>query len=188
MTPKPNLTLRIEREFDNVYAVNIKETGEDLHLFHLTEQHLKLLPHLSILAVGQSGYDWLAPAIGHRRPYGNSNVIGDIAEHLGIEGKKIDEDEYEFTPDQIQTMIQIHNGISPALTICLQTFSFQPGLYLRPHGFFGRWIYVSGLEDEKLVEFLQNLYIFATTRDLKPGQIQTYFITHPMTIGVGESD
>lgn len=49
--------------------------------FTVTDDHLKLLRRAS---VGWSDCEFGAPEIDPKRPYGNSNVLGDIAEILGL--------------------------------------------------------------------------------------------------------
>jgi hypothetical protein len=50
--------------------------------FTVTEDHLKLLRRAYI---GWDDCEFGAPGIDPKRPYGNSDVIGDIAEILGEE-------------------------------------------------------------------------------------------------------
>ena len=90
--------------------------------FMLTEEHIKLLKRAYV--------DWWdcefgAPIINPKRPYGNSDVIGDIGEILGI---KPDNGE-DFTDEQEEGMNQIHKETQTALQIILSTGSFTPGLY-----------------------------------------------------------
>lgn len=92
--------------------------------FILTEEHLKLLRAAN---VGWCCDEFGAPCIDPKRPYGNSDVIGDIA-------KILDEPD---TCDEIgqwsraveNRLYNIHRETETALQIGLATGSFEPGTY-----------------------------------------------------------
>jgi len=91
--------------------------------FELTEEHLTLL--------GRAYVRWDdcetgAPAIDCKRPYGNSDVPGDVAEILEWD---VDEDE-GLTDEQAERALAIHAETETALQIVLATRSFAPGIYV----------------------------------------------------------
>lgn len=97
--------------------------------FEVTEEHMKLLDHFYI------GYDsWTefgAPEVDPKRPYGNSDVYGDIAEILGLE---IGEDQWgdrEFTDAQIDYMDKRHKEMETVLQILVRNArdGIWPGVY-----------------------------------------------------------
>lgn len=102
----------------------------NIEKFTLTEQHIKLLRRACVTwNHGESG----APTISCKRPYGNSDVVCDIAEILGIQLG----DEY---PDEIlyDQLWNIHLETKTALQIILSTGSFEAGEYERVK-YFGNW-------------------------------------------------
>lgn len=92
--------------------------------FTLTEQHIKLLRKADIY---WNMDEFGAPGINPKRPYGNSDVIGDIAEILGV---TIDPD---FGPDGAteKRLTTLHRETGTALQIVLDTGTFEPGRYER---------------------------------------------------------
>jgi len=90
--------------------------------FTLTEAHLKLLVRMY---VGWYDCESGAPLVDPKRPYGNSDVAGDVAEILGVE---------DFDPEddvQYDHMHKLHTETDVALQIVLSTRSFEPGRYKR---------------------------------------------------------
>lgn len=94
----------------------------DKDYFEVTEHHIKLLRRANV-SWGSDEYG--APAIDGKRPYGNSDVFGDIAEILGIKPG----DGKEFTPKQESEMDFIHRGTETALQIFLATGEMKAGHY-----------------------------------------------------------
>lgn len=90
--------------------------------FTLTEAHLKLL---SKMFVGWQDCETGAPEIDPKRPYGNSDVAGDVAEIVGVVDYDSEDD------DQYQAMHDLHSETGIALQIVLSTRSFEPGRYKR---------------------------------------------------------
>lgn len=89
--------------------------------FRVLPEHLKLLRSAWV--------DWCddefgAPAIDPKRPYGDSDVLGNIAEALGIEPENGD-----FTAEQREHMIQLHRQTGTVLQIVLRTGEMRTGLY-----------------------------------------------------------
>lgn len=108
--------------------------------FTLTEQHIKLLTNTVI--------DWNncetgAPCIDPKRPYGNSDVTGDIRDLLGLKADRCphcDEviDQSEETELELE---RLHKETQTALQVVLHTKSFRVGEYeRRPFDYSGsRW-------------------------------------------------
>jgi len=95
--------------------------------FTLTEQHVTLLRHF---IVGWQDCETGAPEIDPKRPYGNSFVVGDIAEIFGEHPTGGDEYEPEFTEEQKSRLMKLHRETATALQIVLATGSFTPGDYV----------------------------------------------------------
>lgn len=106
--------------------------------FTLTEEHLKLLQRMYV-GWNDSAYDG-APGVGLKRPYGNSDVEGDVIEILGW-----DDSVYANGDDRPEELVEralaLHRETEIALQIVLTTRSFQPGTYVRPETYDTRtWI------------------------------------------------
>lgn len=95
----------------------------DVTEFQLTEVHINLLQELYI-DEGQYGI----PEIGQKRPFGNSDILGDVAEYLGIEKVETENDE-DWPKGTYDKCKEVLSGLYIALQICLITQSFEPGLY-----------------------------------------------------------
>jgi hypothetical protein len=101
--------------------------------FTVTDEHLQLL---------RSAYVWWddlefgAPGINPKRPYGNSNVYGDIAQILGIPDSEWMSPDAELIPDAQWRFLRLHVETAIALQIALATGEFRTGRYVRedPHG------------------------------------------------------
>jgi hypothetical protein len=86
--------------------------------FKLTEDHIKLLRHMR---VGWGYSETGAPEIDPKRPYGNSDVDGDI--HKILTGEYIPEDT-DVNYDKL------HRQTETALQIVLRVGKFEPGVYV----------------------------------------------------------
>jgi hypothetical protein len=91
--------------------------------FQVKDEHIKLLRRAY---VGWDDGEYGAPTIDCKRPYGNSDVEGDIGEILGIEPKH-GEDGYD--DGQIMYMQQLHKETATALQIFLATGEMRVGTY-----------------------------------------------------------
>ena len=80
--------------------------------------HLRLL---SSAYVGWDDCEFGAPAINCKRPYGNSNVVEDMARILGF---PIDE-EGDVSPDDTAELIELHRQTEEVLQIILTAQSFD---------------------------------------------------------------
>src|SRR3990167_6129457 len=99
-----------------------------MRTFELKPEHLKLLQRAYIR---WEDYEFGAPAINCKRPYGNSYVYGDIADILDI--KPDDADAFgapALSEAQESAMRQLHSETTDALQIILTTQSFEPGVYV----------------------------------------------------------
>lgn len=102
--------------------------------FELTEQHLVLMKRMW---VGWQDCEFGAPEIDPKRPYGNSGVISDIAEILGI--PEPDEDE-DFSPEVAERMERLHLETRAAIAIMLQCGKVAIGKYEMYDGDWTTWI------------------------------------------------
>lgn len=95
--------------------------------FTVTAEHLALLPRM-YLQWDSSAYDG-APAVGLKRPYGNSDVFGDVAEACGL--WTMDPDlEDEMPADVLARCELIHQEMVVVLQILVQNpGGIVPGEY-----------------------------------------------------------
>jgi hypothetical protein len=98
-------------------------------IFTLTEEHIKLLSRAN---VSWDSCEFGAPAIDPKRPYGNSDVIDDIAEILCIERETCPHCGSGEPFDEVdkQRLESLHRETETALQIILSTKSFIPGKYI----------------------------------------------------------
>lgn len=94
--------------------------------FTLTDAHIKLLRRACI---GWQNCETGAPEIDPKRPYGNSYVIGDVAEILGEKATDPDDDS-NFSEEQRERLMALHQETETALQIVLATGAFTPGRYV----------------------------------------------------------
>jgi hypothetical protein len=100
----------------------------DMKYFEITEDHLKLLRRMYI---SWDHCEFGAPAVDCKRPYGNSDVYGDIAEILDL---YIPDDEDGCWSDiadikYIAYMDKIHQEMQTVLQIGVRIGYFKPGFY-----------------------------------------------------------
>jgi len=92
--------------------------------FEVTKEHIKLLQSAYM---GWEDCEFGAPAIDCKRPYGNSDVFGDIAEILNI---KPEGDDYDpFTHDQTSYMLKLHTELETVLQILTNCLAIKEGWY-----------------------------------------------------------
>lgn len=91
--------------------------------FEIKKEHLELLKRAF---VSWEHCEYGAPAIDCKRPYGNSDVEGDIAEIFGWE---YDEEE-GLNEEQSTKARNLHEETKTALQIALATKKFETGVYL----------------------------------------------------------
>lgn len=100
-----------------------------MRTFEVKQEHLKLLRNAIIR---WEDCEFGAPAIDCKRPYGNSQVLSDIAEILGIKPAKVnpfDKDEFGFSEEQEDMMNQLHRETVTVLQIAVSTGKFEVGIY-----------------------------------------------------------
>ena len=95
--------------------------------FELTADHLTLMQRMNVRYDDECEFG--APAICPKRPYGNSDVYGDIGNLLNIKRTHGDPEDPEFTNEQESQMLKLHKEMTRALQVVLETQSFEPGMY-----------------------------------------------------------
>jgi hypothetical protein len=106
----------------------------DREEFVLTKVHVELLRRAN---VSWDGMEFGAPQINPKRPYGNGDVIADIAKILGVPW---DPEGYDrVTADDLR---QIHEETEQALAILLQHADVVLGRYTRPNAWTREWAYL----------------------------------------------
>lgn len=90
--------------------------------------------------IGWEYGEYGAPAVSCKRPYGNSDVEGDIAEILGWE---YEEDDWNGMPTPIREKAEkIHREMQTVLQILVVNLHIYPGEYERPDPYGTAWSYV----------------------------------------------
>jgi hypothetical protein len=105
--------------FDVIYR--IKE-------FTVTDEHLRLLRHAHVF---WDEAEFGAPSINPKRPYGNSNVYGDIAEILDVPETEWADEDLNPSLDAEWRFLRLHVETAIALQIALATGEFRAGRYVR---------------------------------------------------------
>jgi len=101
--------------------------------FTVTEDHLRLMSHFY---VGWCDDEYGAPEIDPKRPYGNSDVVNDIAEILGWETPDWGDPEYGELRARAR---QIHEETKIALQIALRVGYFKAGFYAKAYAYSEDW-------------------------------------------------
>lgn len=86
--------------------------------------------HLTLLRAAYLRWDdceFGAPAIDPKRPYGNSDVIGDIAELLDIDLEELD----GYEGDRSEELRDLHRETLTVLQLAIATGEFREGTYRR---------------------------------------------------------
>lgn len=91
--------------------------------FKLTEEHIKLLKRANVI---WDDCEFGAPGMDPKRPYGNSDVIGDMAEILGIAY----DCEAENNGAIERRLENLHRELEQALAVVLSTGKMEPGTYV----------------------------------------------------------
>jgi hypothetical protein len=98
--------------------------------FVVTDDHLKLARRMT---TDWNSVEFGAPAIDPKRPYGNSDVYGDIAAILGIPTDAEAEDHDDpYTDADYARMLQLHRQMEVVLQIALATGAFEAGAFEAP--------------------------------------------------------
>lgn len=101
--------------------------------FEVLDSHLKLLRRAY---VSWNDCEFGAPSIDCKRPYGNSSVIQDMAEILGI---KPEGEDGEFTDEQENAMCRLHKETRTVLQIILATGQIKAGNYVKNDNYGTEW-------------------------------------------------
>jgi hypothetical protein len=114
--------------------------------FELTEAHIKLMRRMH---VRWHDYEFGAPGVDAKRPYGNSSVYWDMLDILGetpecvvrIAGIEYTPGSYDFDlPKEVEErLMKLHKETQWALGILLNHGSIEPGQYVSPDGFGLTW-------------------------------------------------
>lgn len=91
--------------------------------FILKEEHVRLLRAVSVdMSQG-------VPAIDQKRPFGNSDITGDMARILGVQDpSELDRKE---SARAYNLLTQIYRELGQALQVVLAAGSFVPGTYVQ---------------------------------------------------------
>ena len=92
-------------------------------LFELKDEHIKLITS-SYISWNEGYNSFGAPTIDLKRPYGNSDVEGDV--HYILSGEQL-EGELDFIT--LNHYKQLHKETETALQIILRNKSFETGVY-----------------------------------------------------------
>lgn len=96
--------------------------------FTLTENHLLLLRNAY---VSWDDCEFGAPEIDPKRPYGNSDVLRDIARIVGLEWDDDAMEDGGLQPDTLAWLNTLHRETETALQLVLG-FGAVPGAFRRP--------------------------------------------------------
>jgi hypothetical protein len=95
--------------------------------FTITEDHLKLAKR-SHFHHDTSWFQYGAPAVGQKRPYGNSDVVGDISEILGWD-VTTREDDGDYPVWAKTKALAVHEQMATVFQIAACTLKFEVGEY-----------------------------------------------------------
>jgi len=105
--------------------------------FTVTDEHLRLLGHAHVF---WDEAEFGAPSIDPKRPYGNSDVYGDIAEILDVPGSEWADEHFNPSADAEWRFLRRHVETAIALQIALATGEFRAGRYVLEDGWdIRRW-------------------------------------------------
>lgn len=118
-----------------------KDRGTMRMFFLLTREHLALACHLQIVWYGAENG---APGASIVRPYGNSDLVSDVARCIGyreLEGGE------RYTTDEERYLEGIHREMHLVVQIILHTGQMKLGMYNLP-GLSEDWVFVERAEQE----------------------------------------
>lgn len=102
----------------------------DYNEFTLTDEHLALLRRMNVQWAGSDEFG--SPCVDRKRPYGNGDVVGDMAKILGVQEVATDDDtQTHWPPGTTERMTALHRQTEVALDVVLSTGSFVAGDYVR---------------------------------------------------------
>ena len=111
--------------------------------FTITKQEIKLVQEMY---VSWDDCEFGAPSIDPKRPYGNSDVLLDMAEILGFlpgdkyKYKEQNQDAYEemVVVEQEEVLLELHSNMQTVLQILIDNLSLKEGIY-KKEKYNGRW-------------------------------------------------
>ena len=104
--------------------------------FEITEQHIKLSKRMY---VGYDSYnEFGAPRIEPKRPYGNSCVIEDMSEILGLPSPDFEEGG-AYTDEQEELLMKLHKEMATVIQIGLVVGYFKEGSYVNDFSYGNKW-------------------------------------------------
>lgn len=110
------------------------------HSFRITEDHLKLLNRTfwEFIKEPYGGHT----SMNYKRPYGNSDVLGDVCEIIGSEPFVDHNGEKHYSSSQYEYAKKIHSEMPIVLTIISKTQTVYAGTYecVEDHG--NKWVLV----------------------------------------------
>jgi hypothetical protein len=121
----------------------LRGTVDDGYIFELKEEHIKLIQHM-YYQFDESAYEG-APSVNLKRPFGNSDLIGDIMDILEFEPSYMsdicfceeddcenfhEDDELEISDSEREYLMDIYQGTHIALKIITQLKTFETGKYI----------------------------------------------------------
>jgi len=104
--------------------------------FCVTEEHLKLLKNAY---VEWFNWEFGAPGIDFKKPYGNSCVLHDICEIIGLELFEDEEGEKHLSSDQSAYCKKIHRELTIVLQILVHNLAIEVGEYELAEGYGIDW-------------------------------------------------
>jgi hypothetical protein len=95
--------------------------------FTVTDEHLHLLQRTQIRY--NADIEFGAPEVDPKRPYGNSNVIADIAEILGWMDESWWDGDQDIPAEWVVNGNRIHREMEIVLQILVRNLCIMPGEY-----------------------------------------------------------
>lgn len=139
----------------------------DTKYFEITTAHLKLIEKMY---VSWEDCEFGAPAIDCKRPYGNSYVIGDIAEILEIKPDVVDavNGDEDFSNELQEKLTKLHTETELVLQICLSNLKFETGFYYKENPYDDKsWKKMSDNADLEYLKIRDTSTLQITKEDFK---------------------
>ena len=112
-------------------------------IFHVTEEHIKLMKRLHI---GWCDDEYGAPEVDHKRPYGNSDVEEDMKTILNLSSNKcphceevLDDSDDEKANNLVASL---HKDMQTVLQILVQNNGIKIGVYKNKEKYGNDWGFV----------------------------------------------
>lgn len=112
-------------DFDLGNLEEVRERMRRASTFEVTQDHLKLLRRLNV----DWDYDHRVPSFDIKRPYGNKDVVEDIARILEWEVFVDYDGEKHLSKDQYERANQLHLQMEQVLQIFICMGNLTPGVY-----------------------------------------------------------